>query len=160
VQISCHACCPHSQQPSLIRQPAHSTTAPQPHHHAACTTSEDAQKIEDGQLVIELKKASPKQLAQERQEQRTAALNQCPGDEIAQLASWQQAQAVVQQHGPDLNYLNVGMLCYKLSLPQAGSAASGIASSTSTSSRGQEPQQQDKQQFDQLASELRWRASA
>lgn len=67
---------------------------------------------------------------------------------------------MVQQHGPDLNYLNVSMLCYKLSLLQAASAASGIASSTSTSSRWQEPQQQDQQQFDQLASELRWRASA
>jgi hypothetical protein len=68
---------------------------------------------------------------------------------------------VVPQHGPNLNYLNVSMLCYKLSLLQAASAASvGIASSTSTSSRGQEPQQQDQQQFDQLALELHWRASA
>jgi hypothetical protein len=142
---------PHQHQHTST--PAHQhTSAPAP-----SPAPQDAQKIEDGQLVVEFREASPKQLAEERGEQQVAALNQRLGDDIARLDSWRVAQQLLLQHGEQLNYLNASMLCYKLSLLRPAledPGAAGASPSTEAEAAGQQEQHEQQREFSALVSQL------
>jgi hypothetical protein len=66
-----------------------------------------ADGVEGDDVVLRLDATSPAAAAARRAEARAAALNADVREAIAAADSWQQLVEILQQHGDDLNYLNI-----------------------------------------------------
>lgn len=68
---------------------------------------QNADSVEEDHLVFDLQPSSPRLRAELQESEQQAALNRQLAQQIPQLDAWQQLQEFVQQHGAELNFLNV-----------------------------------------------------
>lgn len=68
---------------------------------------QNADSVEEDHLVFDLQPSSPRLRAELQESEQQAALNRQLAQQIPQLDAWPQLQEFVQQHGAQLNFLNV-----------------------------------------------------
>lgn len=127
---------------------------------------QNVDSVEEDHLVFDLQPSSPRLRAELQESEQQAALNRQLAQQIPQLDAWPQLQEFVQQHGAQLDFLNVvtlvtraaalqqvccadqvgarvGMLRHKhKSVPLCVCCALGLWTPSTVRSRGAGPQQQ------------------
>jgi hypothetical protein len=95
---------------------------------AAAAAVQTADSVEDDHLVFDLQPSSPRLRAELRDSDQHAALNKQLAQQIPELKTWQQLQQFVQEHGDQLNFLNVvGLVTRAAALQQVRHADSAAA---------------------------------
>lgn len=85
-------------------------TSPPPPCWTHRRPSQNAERVQDSTYIYTLDSASPRAKALAEEEAQAAALNKRLHGDIRALASWPDLQALLEEHGPQLNYLNVSEL--------------------------------------------------
>lgn len=84
-----------------------------------CFMLQAADRIDQGDLVYEMRDSSPQRRAQEQHELEATEINRQIYQSIPYIDNWQDFGRLLDEHEGALNYVNISMLCYKLSLLKA-----------------------------------------